>query len=135
MRKKKIAKEMLQKQTFFEEILDKAYGRQTQEQAKEILIEFFRELQRFEPKDFGETDLVLDDNLRRINTCCISLYPEFLFSLGLFRRYWLDGNYKKAVYYLDEVIALRPIFFKGSRASILEAGKQVMGNDFPKEAS
>jgi hypothetical protein len=133
MSKKKISKEMYKKQYEFKELLDRVYN-QTQDEAKQTLIDFFSQLQDFEIKYFGEYDTAIDDNIRLLTASnTFPPYPEFLFYLSYFRNYYLQGDYIQAAHSLEEIMHLRRFFFEGCKAGLLEAGKEVMGDDFPKK--
>jgi hypothetical protein len=133
MSKKKISDEMYHREYEFKELLDKVYY-QTQDEAKQTLIEFFGQMQDFEIKYFGEYDMAIDDNIRlQTNSNYFPPYPEFLTMLSYFRNYYLQGDYVQAAHSLEEIMHLRRFFFEGCKAGLLEAGKEVMGDDFPKK--
>ncbi|WP_139182281.1 hypothetical protein [Ruminococcus sp. YE71] len=121
----KISKRMEQSCREFNEILGNAFLKKQQDEALLGLKDFFQRLNEYECEKYTEAD---SSSLRS----SFLTYSSFYAFLTEFRICYLNGDYSKAAYALSEAIDVRSCTYRGARAAILEAGKIVMKDDFPK---
>lgn len=129
--KKEIAPSFIyERASFYSDLLSNA-DMNDEQQSKSVIIEFFRELQKDRVSGCDDTILPYDKEIQQPFGRKETLFSTYLNCLTLFRKYYQNGEYKAAANELFELNYSEPCFLRGTREGLLEAGRIVLGSDFP----
>ena len=100
-------------------------------QVKAIIKRFFLELISDRSSNYDSMILPYDKEIQMPFGKHEVIFSNYIVYLHYFRIHYLNGDYISAANDLWEINQSEPCFLRGTREGLIEAGKIVLGDDFP----